>query len=51
MKKSTRKLTLHGETLRALEQPQLEDVKGGVTGSTCVPTYALNCSARVSCAC
>ena len=51
MKKTTPKLTLHRETLRSLEQPQLEAVKGGVTGATCVPTNAADCSARRTCAC
>lgn len=50
MKKSAPKLTLHRETLRALEQPQLEGVEGGVTGSICVAT-CVDCSARRTCAC
>jgi hypothetical protein len=50
MKKSTPKLTLHRETLRALEQPQFEAVEGGVSASACVAT-CIDCSARRTCAC
>jgi hypothetical protein len=40
MKKSPLKLTLNRETLRTLEQPQLETVAGG-TGSDC---YGSSCT-------
>jgi hypothetical protein len=49
MKKSTLKLKLNRETLRALEQPQLEGVAGGATAaSICVESC--RCT-RVSCLC
>jgi len=49
MKKSTLKLKLNRETLRTLEQPQLEGVEGGVTaGSACVGS-CLGCNTRNTC--
>jgi hypothetical protein len=50
MQKRIPKLTLHRETLRALDQPQLEGVNGGVSASACVPT-CLNCTARCTSGC
>ncbi|HTG31748.1 MAG TPA: class I lanthipeptide [Thermoanaerobaculia bacterium] len=48
MKKSTLKLKLSRETLRTLEQPQLEGVAGGATLSLCVESC--RCT-LVSCLC
>ena len=49
MKKSTPKLKLNRETLRNLEQLQLEGIAGGITaGSACIDSC--RCS-RVSCLC
>ena len=48
MKKSTLKLKLNRETLRTLEQPQLEGVQGGATASACVDSC--RCT-LVSCLC
>ena len=48
--KRTPKLTLHRETLRALDQTQLAGVNGGASASGCVPT-CLNCTARCTSGC
>ncbi len=51
MKKSTLKLKLNRETLRNLEQPQLESVEGGATaGSACIGS-CLGCTGRTTCLC
>jgi len=51
MKKSTPKLKLNRETLRTLEQPQLEGVEGGATnGSACLGS-CLGCTGRTTCLC
>jgi hypothetical protein len=47
MKKSTLKLKLNRETLRALEQPQLEAVAGG-TASDCLGS-CVGCNTRNTC--
>jgi hypothetical protein len=45
MKKTTLKLKLNRETLRALEQPQLEAVAGG-TASDCLGSCVATCNTR-----
>jgi hypothetical protein len=48
MKKSTPKLKLNRETLRTLEQPQLEGVQGAATASLCLGSCN-GCNTRNTC--
>jgi hypothetical protein len=42
-KKKALKLTLHRETLRKLEEAQLENVVGGATANTCYRSCLATC--------
>jgi hypothetical protein len=44
MKKSVKKLTLHRETLRALEDGTIEVVLGGVSARTCGSPCSATCT-------
>jgi hypothetical protein len=44
MKKSPKKLTLHRETLRSLEESAIQEVVGGVSARTCGTPCSATCT-------
>jgi hypothetical protein len=45
MRKSVKKLALHRETLRALEEGAIQEAVGGVTARTCGSPCSATCTA------
>lgn len=50
MKRQTKKLAIHSETLRLLDRKALTGVRGAVTQISCGgPSYCAECSAQPDC--
>lgn len=50
MKKTSKKLSLNKETLKQLDRPEMEEVKGGATFNTCACSGAPDtCGPGASC--